>query len=108
MKKYAFDSSVLVPVASSPTISLKLNQTQSIVPINLESDATINLDEDSRPNPGDRAVIKASSDATARNLTFGTGFIAPVLAGVINKTKVQEFVYDGSAFIAVAAPVQID
>jgi hypothetical protein len=66
--------------------------------------ATIGTDVEA----GARLLVKVASDGTARDLTLGTGFAAPVVAGVISKTKVVEYVYNGTAFLPVAAAVQID
>lgn len=69
---------------------------------------TINLTIDAGVRAGARIFGSFLSDGTARAVTFGTGFTAPVLAGVISKTKSIEFVYDGTTFKPVALGVQID
>lgn len=69
---------------------------------------TINLTLDQGIRAGARLFCKFLSDGTARDVTFGTGFSAPVLAGVISKTKTIELVYDGTSFKPVALGVQID
>ena len=89
-------------------IEINPSESVEIFELPLTGAATINIGATAKPTEGDRIILKASSDGTARDVTFGTGITAPVLAGVINKTKVQEFVYDGAGFVAVSAPVQID
>jgi uncharacterized protein (AIM24 family) len=106
--KFAFGYSCLVAAtADTGVIAFAPSESREIVEIDLTAAATINVDT-AISTIGDEVVVKVSSNNTARDLTFGTGITGPVLAGVINKTKVQSFVYDGSAFIATAAPVQID
>lgn len=70
--------------------------------------ATLNLTIASGLAVGSKLVVKAKSDGTARDLTPGTGMTGPVVAGVINKTKYQEYIYDGSTFVATAPPNQVD
>jgi hypothetical protein len=107
-KTYKIGSSTAFALAYASAISLTVSESRTIVTLALTGAATLNLHADSKPQIGDEIIIKASSDGTARDLTFGTGFKAPVLAGVISKTKTQTLVYDGTSFIAAAAPVQID
>ncbi len=108
MEKFKIGSAVVFALASAAAIELETSESKSVVTIDLEEDATLALSSDALPSPGDELILKVSSDATARDLTLGTGITAPVIAGVINKTKVQSFVYDGGNFIATGAPVQID
>lgn len=108
MKTYKIGSSVAFALAFAATMEAVVENSRSIITIEMTDDGTLNLSDDAKPQVGDEVIVKASSDATARDLTFGTGFTAPVLAGVISKTKTQSFVYDGSGFVATAAPVQID
>jgi hypothetical protein len=42
--------------------------------------------------------ILTKSDATGRNVTFSTGFKAPVLSGTSAKTKLATFIYKGGTF----------
>lgn len=108
MKKYKTGSTVQFSVAHAANIELNVSETRSVVSISMVGNATIALSADAKPSPGDEIILKATSDATARTLTFGNGFVAPALAGTINKTKVQALVYDGTTFVASAAPVQVD
>lgn len=56
---------------------------------------------------GAELIIKASSDGTARDITL-TGALPATMAGVISKTRVQKFVYNGSSWIAEGAIVTLD
>lgn len=108
-KQYDVSTASELPLASAATIEVDPVNDVEIVEIDLDTDATVNLASDSVRNPGQRVVFKVSSDGTARDLTFGTNFTGPVLEGVINKTKTQEFIWvTGSGFVAVGAPVQLD
>ena len=107
-KRYAFVGSCGYSVTSAAAIEINPTETREIITIALGEDATLNIGADALPTIGDEVVVVASSDGTARDLTFGTGITGPVLAGAINKTKVQSFIYNGTAFVASGAPVQID
>lgn len=61
--------------------------------------ATLNLTLHSQLELGNILVVKAKSDTTARDITLGTGFLGTKIAGVISKTKVATFWFDGSAFV---------
>lgn len=74
----------------------------------LAADMTLTADIASDVPVGAMLHITALSDATARDITFSTGFSAPALAGVISKTKVQSFIYNGTAFVPMGASLQID
>lgn len=108
MKGYAIGSSVAFAIAYAAAMQVKAEESKSLISIDMTGAGTLNLAPSSQPVPGDEIILKVKSDATARDLTFGTGFTAPVLTGVINKTKVQRFVYDGNTFIATAPAVQIN
>lgn len=68
---------------------------------------TISLAIDASMKIGSKIVAKLST-ASTQTTTFGTGFTAPTLTGVAGKTFVCEFVYDGTNFLAIAAPYQIN
>lgn len=107
-KQYDRGRAEVQSYSSAAAISAKITAGLTVVEVSLGEAATINLDNESTPFPGAEVVVKAASDATGRDVTFGTGFTGPVLAGVANKTKTQRFVYDGTSFIACGAPIQID
>lgn len=107
-KTYKIGSSTAETIAYAASMTVNPTESKTIVTIALTGAGTLALGENAKPQVGDEMIVKASSDGTARDLTFGTGFTAPVLAGVINKTKTQTLIYDGTAFIAKGAPVQIN
>jgi len=108
MKKYKIGSSTALEILYAADMTTLITESRTIITINMTGNGSLALDDDATPQIGDEVIVKATSDATARDLTFGAGFTAPVLAGVINKTKTQSFVYDGTSFIASGAPVQIN
>ena len=110
------DQEVLFPVTDVQTpasaAELDVDVKQQVTCIHL-SDAmsaamTLNLNIDDQVTPGAIIHLKAGSDGTGRNITFGTGFTSPALAGVADKTKVQSFIYDGTSFLPLGASLQID
>lgn len=108
MKRFKIGYAIALTIAFAAEMLANVSDSVNIITIDMTDAGTLALDAKSKPVVGDRVILKVSSDTTARSLTFGTGFKAPVLAGVISKTKVQEFVYDGSQFIATGAAVQIN
>jgi hypothetical protein len=48
---------------------------------------------------GARVLLQALSDGTARTITPGTGALGTAEAGVISKTKILEFEYNGTAMV---------
>lgn len=95
--------------AYAATIAVEVfNRNTIIEPAILTGDATLNLDIDPETPKGALMTVKAKATNAGDDLTFGTGIDAPVLVGAAGKTKVQSFIYDGTAFIANSAPVQID
>ena len=69
---------------------------------------TVNLTIASHVQTGAIIHVTAKSDATARAVTFGTGFTSPTLAGTISKTKVRSFIYNGLTFLPLGTELQID
>lgn len=108
MDKFKIGNSCAPTVAYSATMSVEVSDSRNIIAIAMTGNGTLNLAAASKPTLGDEIILKVSSDTTARDLTLGTGFTAPAITGVISKTKVQTFVYDGSSFIPKSAAVQIN
>ncbi len=69
---------------------------------------TLNLTIDSQVKKNAKLVCEFLSDGTARTVTFGTGMAVGTMAGVISKTKMIEFVYDGTIFVPLSSGTQID
>jgi len=79
-----------------------------LAPTVMSGALTVNLTINEGIKAGARLFGTFLSDGTARAVTFGTGFTAPVLAGVISKTKTIEFVYDGTTYKPTSVGIQID
>jgi len=68
---------------------------------------TLNLTIDEEISIGAILVVKSKTASTERTI-FGTGMSGVTITGVAGKTKVTTFVYDGTSFVEVATPIQID
>lgn len=77
------------------------------VTVEATGNRTINLTIDSEVLIGSLLLVKSKTNATETTI-FGTNITAPTITGVAGKTKDQLFVYDGSAFVAAGAEIQID
>ncbi|MBF6607764.1 MAG: hypothetical protein ITG00_03395 [Flavobacterium sp.] len=108
MNKYLMNASVAFALVYAATMEAEVSDTRTIITIPMTGNGALSLSADSKPSIGDEIILKVSSDGTARDLTFGTGFTAPTLSGTISKTKVLSLVYDGTSFIATSAAVQIN
>lgn len=106
--KYGIGYSTAQTIIFAAAMTALVTESRSILTIAMTGAGTLALSADAKPVLGDEIILKVSSDATARDLAFGTGFTAPTIAGVINKTKVLSLVYDGVNFIATSAAVQIN
>lgn len=84
------------------------DQLTFLIPATLTGALTINLTIVSTVRKGAILVCQLTSDGTARTTTFGTGFTAPALAGVISKTLNQSFIYNGTTFVPMAGGFQIN
>ena len=93
--------------AAALAVAIK-QQTVFITPVTLTGVVTVNLTIDAQVTPGAILVLKLTSDGTGRDVTPGTGFLAPVVAGVISKTKVATYIYNGTAYVPMGAAVQVD
>jgi hypothetical protein len=109
------DQNVLFPAAdtqspdAAATLALTIKQQVSIVNVGaMAADMTVNLTVDAQVTAGAILILKLTSDTTARAVTPGTGFTAPVVAGVISKTKYATYIYTGSTFVPVGLAVQVN
>lgn len=91
------ESQTLTPAATMP-VTIK-RQFTVIDMGTLAAAATLNATIGSDVEAGAKVLIKALSDGTARDVTFGTGFNAPNMSGTISTKKAITMVYDGTAFI---------
>jgi hypothetical protein len=69
---------------------------------------TLNLTIDTdNINVGSRLIVASKTTATETTI-FGTNITGATITGVAGKTKVTEFVYNGSVYVNSNTPVQID
>lgn len=95
------------PAATGAT-AVAINRTTTVIDLGiLTGDVPVNATIGADVPVGAMLTVKAKSDTTARTVTFGTGFKAAALAGVISKTKTALFVFDGTQFVGVSSQ-QID
>lgn len=99
--------------ALSPNVAaatdVNINRQTTVIDLGeLSANTTLNATIGEDVERGAIVTVKAKSDGTARNVTFGDGFAAPAVAGTVSKTKVVSFIYDGTTFLPMAAAVQID
>ncbi len=107
--KYPFGKATVLTPDSAAVLNVTVDNDFVVCkPTTLAADATINAIIDAETSVGAMFLLEVKSDGTARATTLGTGFKAPVIAGVINKTKSQLFVFDGVQFVPAGAAVQID
>lgn len=106
--KEVLDGVKLTPEVGATTAVAVANQKTIVDLGTLTGATTVNLTIGANVPVGATLTLIAKSDTTARDVTPGTGFTGPVLAGVISKTKAQSYIYDGEKFIAMGAAVQLD
>ena len=106
---FPFGEADLLSPNSAANLTIEVRKRMTILrPTTLGANMAIDATFSSELKVGSILVVEVGSDATARSVTFGAGFLAPVLAGVISKKKAQALVYNGIVFIAMGAPVQLD
>ena len=103
-----FPTAELQTVTAAATIAVTVERTHTVVDLGtLAAAATVNVTVGESVPVGALLVVKAKSDGTARDITWGDGMTAAVLSGVISKTKVASFVFDGTEFVGTGSQ-QID
>lgn len=94
---------------ASATLAVNIKQMVNTVEVGeMAANMTVNLTVAGQVTPGASLIMKLKSDGTGRDVTFGTGFLSPVLSGVADKTKYASFIYDGTQFVPTGTPVQVD
>lgn len=99
---------IQVPAYAATLAITITNQITFIQPATLTGALTVNLTIDAKVQAGAEIHFKLTSDGTARTTTYGTGMTSLALAGVISKTLVQTFVYDGTTFLPKGPGFQIN
>ena len=105
----AFPTTEAKAVEAAATVALSIVRQVTVVDFGtLAAAMTVTATVASHVAVGAILHVKAKSDTTARDITFSTGFTSPALAGVISKTKVMSFVWNGTAFHPLGASLQLD
>ena len=102
----AASSALTATGAQAITIDDSLTSIDGVT-VEATGNRTIDLTIDSAVKTGAMILVQVKTNAT-ETTTFGTGITGPVITGVAGKTKSQLFVYDGVAFVASGASVQLD
>lgn len=108
--KWPFGAATLVKIPAEGVINIGVYNTLTIVDgaaTAAIADRTLDLEIGGDIEPGARLIVKTKTTAT-ETFTPGRGMAGTVTTGVAGKTKVTEYVFDGSKFIQTAAAVQID
>lgn len=88
--------------AATLAVAVKQHET-FLQPATLTGAVTINLTIDQQVKAGAKLYLKMTADATARTVTFGTGFATTTAQEVaISTTVYRSFVYDGTSFVAMS------
>lgn len=96
----------IAPVYAA-TIALKLSAAQTTVKVGLLTGALTMTAETVRPQIGDLLSILFLADATARTVTFGTGFApSATLVVAISKRASGTFIFDGVSWVETGRAIQ--
>lgn len=96
----------VVSLTSAATIALAPCNTMTIYTLTAAHAATFNVTT-TTSKAGDRLILKATGDSSNRVFTFGTHLTAVTDSVLATKTKLWEFVFDGTDYLQVSE-VQVD
>lgn len=105
--KYAYGFRKAVTLTSSTAITVSPgNYTLTFAALAIDTAAAINATV-TNSIVGDRIILKATADASNRTIDFTGNMVAVDDSVLATKTKVFEFIYDGTRFIQLSE-IQID
>lgn len=93
------------PTLSSNAAEVKVERDTTIVDLGtLEAAATLTLTPGDSLNIGAKVVVKAASDGTARDVTVKQDAATTVdtISGTADTTKAKQYMWTGSAWIAIS------
>lgn len=100
--KYQYGNRSSVTLTSADTIDISPNNlTFTYATLSIDTNVVVNVDVD-ESIIGDRIVLEVTADATNRHLTFNNNITAVADSVVATKTKLFEFVYNGTGYKEVA------
>ena len=108
--EYPFSYRTSATLTYASGIDVVLKNTLTVASLQMGgSSATINLSTSSLPVIGDRVVfiVTADNTGTKDTLIWGANFTAPQATVDSIKTKTFEFIYNGTAFNGIGAPLQL-
>jgi len=108
--KHGFGAAETVALTATGTQALTIvNDLTFVDGVTVEAtgNRTINLTLGADLNAGARIIVSSKTNGTETTI-FGTNITGVTVTGVTGKTKVTEFVYNGTAFVNSGTPVQID
>jgi hypothetical protein len=97
--KYPYGLRKAVTLTSATAITIPTeNLTLTLAALPIAHNATVTATV-TKSVVGDRIILKVTADGTNRHLDFTGNLTAPDDSVVANKTKLFEFIYDGSKFV---------
>ena len=108
--KYPYGNAEIIALTATGTQALSITNSVTIIDgatFQATGNRTIDLTIDSEVKIGSMIIVKSKTAATQTTI-FGTSITGPTVTGVAGKTITATFIYDGSAFVASGAEVQID
>lgn len=98
--RFPFGKAELQSLSYAAAIAASINNSRTHLTIaQLTGAATLNLTLNSEIGLGATLTVRASSDATARTLTLGTGMTGLPQVLAISKSYLMTFEFDGSTFV---------
>lgn len=109
VKKYLAPTTDHQTPAYAATLAVTVKEDLTILePATLGGALTVNLTIDALVMKGAKLQLIVTSDASARAITPGTGFLAPAFNTVSGKKHSQLYIYNGTAFVAAGPQIQLN
>jgi hypothetical protein len=108
--RHPFGDTVTEALTATGTQAISINEAVTFidgVTVEATGNRTIDLTIADDIETGSIIYVSNKTNGT-ETLTFGTGITSTVITGVAGKTINQAFVYNGTAFVATGASIQID
>lgn len=105
VEAYFPTSETVTPTLSSNAATVNVERDTTIVDLGtLSAAATLTLTPGNNLNIGAKVIVKATSDGTARNVTVKKDADTTVdtISGTASTTKARQYVWSGTAWIAIA------
>lgn len=106
--EYRFGYRTTLSPTFAAAVSVELNHTLTVIDLTTTGTVTFSLASVSKSVLGDRAVFIIKATGAAKDtVKWGTNFTALTSTVDTAKTKVFEFIYDGTDFKGVSTPLQL-